>query len=207
VELQRTVSSLPTDWVADAKPGHGKVGESVDILVGAINRGPHGVAVGETIFTYVAPSGTEWDMDLSSWCFEVRPGVEYRCTSTGGNPPESGPIQYWRVRLKILNLNVGDGEFRVEPMGGDTNPADNAAKIVVDVEGAPPRQTPTPTAQPSHPGGAAGGSGGSGGGSGLPVTGTQTALIAAVGAGIVLTGAILLVAGRRRRIRLETPAE
>jgi LPXTG-motif cell wall-anchored protein len=205
--VMRTVSSPPTDWVADAKPGRGKVGESVDIQVGAINRGPRGVAVGETIYTYVAPSGTEWETDLPSWCFEVRPRVEYRCTSTGENPPEPGPIQYGRVRLKILNLIVGDGEFRVESMGGDINPADNAAKIVVDVEGAPPRQTPTSAAQPSHPGGATGGSGGSGGGSGLPVTGTQTALIAAVGAGIVLAGAILLLVGRRRRVRLETPAD
>jgi LPXTG-motif cell wall-anchored protein len=115
---------------------------------------------------------------------------------------------YWRIYLKILNLIVGDGEFRVESMGGEIHPADNVAKLIVDVEGAPPRHTPPSSAQPSHPGGATAGSGGgSGGGSGLPVTGTRTALIAAVGAGIILTGAILLLVGRRRRVRLETPAD
>jgi hypothetical protein len=193
----RTVSSQPTDWVADAKPGRGKLGQSVDVQVGAINRGPRGAAIGETIYTYIAPSGTEWDTDLPTWCFQVRPKVEFRCTSAIDNPPDRGPIQYWPVRLKILNLAVGDGEFRVESMGGEINPADNTAKITIAVDGAPPRQTSTSGGQPSHPTGT---TGGSSGGSGLPITGPPTALIAATGASIASTGAILLLIARRRRI-------
>jgi len=180
--ILRTVVSGATDWVAGAQPVRGKVGDTVTVQLGAVNRGPATVEIGETVSTYVAPPGTEWGTRFISNCVEVRPKVEFRCTSVGSNPPDAGPITFTQqVPLKILQLVVGDGEYRIEGMGGELKPADNAAKIVVEVDGAPPRTT-APPASPT-----------------LPITGSPTTPVLTTGSVLLAVGALLLLLARRRR--------
>jgi LPXTG-motif cell wall-anchored protein len=111
-------------------------------------------------------------------------------------------MSFFTRPLTILDATVGDGQFRVEGMGGEVNPADNTASIAVNLTGAPP--DPAPTTSVSSPNE---GAPGNGGGSDLPTTGAHTALTAAAGATILAIGAALLLLSRRRRITVQTPAD
>lgn len=205
--ILRTVVSAATDWVAYAKPigERDRNGDLLYVSLDAANHGPAPTAQGEATFTYIAPPGTEWDQSFGSTCFEVRPKIEIRCTSEGSNPPDLNPPSYFRVRLKLVSTPVGDGEFRVEGMGGELNPSDNVAKIVIDIPGVP-RVPSSGSSQPP----AAGGGGGtgtpaahaSGTGGGLPVTGTNTGLIAGAGLIALVLGAVVYLLAQRRRVIL-----
>lgn len=194
--ILRTVRSGATDWVAYAQTvgERDRQGDLLYVRLGERNRGPATAELGETIFTYVAPPGTEWDMSwgISSSCVEVRPKIELRCTSQGFNPPDPSPPTYSTMRLKLVSTPVGDGEYRVEGMGGELNPSDNVAKIIIDIPGIPRvsggGSSPTPSTS------AAGSAGGQ-----LPVTGARTGLFAAVGVIVLVLGAVLYLLGRRRR--------
>jgi LPXTG-motif cell wall-anchored protein len=188
--ILRTVVSGATDWVAGAQSVRGKVGDTVTVQLGTLNRGPATIATGETVSTYVAPAGTEWATRFISNCVEVRPKAEFRCTSVGFNPPESGPISFTqRMPLKILQRVVGDGQYRIEGMGGELKPADNVAKIVVEVEGAPPPPTTAPAAPT------------------LPTTGTRTMPVVTTGSVLLAVGALLLLLARRRRATDRTSSD
>jgi LPXTG-motif cell wall-anchored protein len=208
--ILRTVTSGATDWVAYAKPiqQQDRQGDLLYTRLAAVNNGPATTGLGEAIYTYVAPPGTEWDLSWGLWssCVEVRPKVEIRCTSQSSDPP-SGPEPtnptYFTLRLKLVSTPVGDGEFRVESMGGELKPNDNVAKIVIDIPGIPRAtgsgSSPTPTPTPTTGGGGGTGTPVAGGSAGkLPVTGSHTGLIAGAGLLAVILGAVLYLLGRRR---------
>lgn len=77
---------------------------------------------------------------------------------------------------------------------GEVDEADDVTLFEVFV-GPAATPTPTPTATPTAPDG-----GGTGGGAGLPVTGVRVGLIGAVGAGLLVVGAVLFLVSRRRRV-------
>jgi hypothetical protein len=191
--IQRTVHGGATDLVAAAQPFDpaGIVGNTLAVQVGFANRGPGLSPVGETILTFTAPSGTQLDPSQFDSCFPVVPHVTVRCTSSGDNPPDQSPIQFFTARFIVTGGPIGLGEFRVEAMGGETNPADNAAKIaaVATTPTTPPTTAPAP------------GTPSSGAAAPLPVTGTKIGLITSLGAVAILLGVGLVLLGRRRRLR------
>jgi LPXTG-motif cell wall-anchored protein len=210
--ILRKVQAGPTDWVAYAKPigEQDRQGDLLYARLAAQNRGPGGMGLGEAITTFVAPPGTEWDLSWGDWssCVEVRPKIEIRCTSQADFiPPDLNPPSYFSLRLKLVSVPVGDGEFRVEGMGGELHPSDNVAKIVIDIPGIPrvvPSDGPSPT-----PGGSTGTSatGTPVAGGRLPVTGSKTGLLAGAGALTLVLGAVLFLLGRRRRIPQATDSQ
>jgi hypothetical protein len=79
--------------------------------------------------------------------------------------------------------------LKPEEVPADVDKGDNSDDFTVFV-GAPP---------------AAGGGGGEGGG--LPVTGVQVGLIGGIGGAVLVTGAVLFILARRRRVVLVTPGD
>ncbi|GIG61243.1 hypothetical protein Lfu02_56150 [Longispora fulva] len=202
-QVQRTVTASAVDWTARALPVHGKVGDVVNVPVSAFYPSPSGggalgYPVAELIDRRVAPPGTEWAWALPAFCLDMKPGVERRCNSITEIPATAGEPDSFQLPLRIVSQEVGEGEFRVEGMGGDPNPANNCARIIVTVDGAPARTTPvTPAcAQPApKPSGSASPTATGA----LPVTGTNTTAFVAAGAALVLAGTAVLFALRRRR--------
>jgi hypothetical protein len=161
--ILRTVYSGATDWAAYAKPigEQDRQGDLLYVRLASQNRGPATIGLGEAIDTFVAPPGTEWDLSWGDWssCVEVRPKVEIRCTSqVDFIPPDLNPPSYGSLRLKLVSVPVGDGEFRVESMGGELNPGDNVAKIVIDIPDIP-RVSNGPSSSPTRTSGGGGGTG------------------------------------------------
>jgi LPXTG-motif cell wall-anchored protein len=109
----------------------------------------------------------------------------------------------------ITNVPAGDyalaiADWKIEGEDGPTTNIQVMADQVSDtfialVPGS--HTTPSPTATAT--GGATTSS--SGGVPALPVTGTRTGLIFAVGAGVLLLGAVAVIVGRRRRNRFVAP--
>lgn len=164
--ILRKVYSGATDMAAYAKPvgEQDRQGDLLYVQLASQNRGPGEIDLGEAISTYVAPPGTEWDLSWGDWssCVEVRPKVEIRCTSqVDFIPPDLNPPSYGPRRLKLVSVPVGDGEFRVESMGGELNPGDNVAKIVIDIPDIP-RMSNGPSSSPTRTSGGGGGTGASG---------------------------------------------
>jgi len=197
--ILRTVKSAATDWVAYAQPigVQNRLGDLLYARLAAENRGPATTEFAEAILTYVAPPGTEWDVSWSPTCVEVRPKVEIRCTSDGSNPPVQINPDYFTLRLKLVSVPVGDGEIRAESMGGELNPSDNVAKIIIDIPDiprVPPSSSPTASASAGT-----GTSVAIGSGDRLPVTGSRTGLMAGLGVVALVLGVVLYLLSRRRR--------
>jgi LPXTG-motif cell wall-anchored protein len=108
-----------------------------------------------------------------------------------------GPHKYaepgtYQVTVELSNLQwVVAGEF----------PAGNTVTVTATSPGPSPSTGPSESPGAGAPGGnAPGDEGGTGGGEGgLPVTGSNTAVVAGAGLGLVLAGAGTVVALRRRR--------
>jgi len=114
--------------------------------------------------------------------------VQYICFADTLIP--AGTTTTWKFALKITKVAPNaSGAVEINPacecerFNADTNKSNDVAAIVLN---------PTAT----------GGGGGSGGG-GLPITGPQTALFGAAGAGLIAAGVAGFAIARRRRTRFE----
>nr|BFE61561.1 hypothetical protein GCM10020063_060870 [Dactylosporangium thailandense] len=197
--ILRTVTVGAMDWFVSAQPVDGKVGDVVQVPVSVQNRGPGGYPMGQIVTHVVLPEGaTFWDKNPDG-CADAPSGRERVCASPVYNEqPDEHPSTFY-IRVKIVSPIVTDGEIHIGSMGGDLKPADSTSKIVINVEGVVrPTPTPTPSASAS-PGASAA--------PGLAVTGDRTALVVVIGAAVLTAGVALVLLGRRRRVRLETPRD
>ncbi|MFD0968995.1 LPXTG cell wall anchor domain-containing protein [Plantactinospora endophytica] len=172
----------------------GSVGDTVEVPYTITNHGP---SDGAATWRIVAPSGTV--LLPSQWCAfrdeagesiaelsEVDCGTESQWPATASGEGVLSSV----VRVKINSTPGTNGTVTVRSVGPstETGPKSNTAKIVFN-----------------EPGG--GGGAVDGDDDGLPITGARTGPIAAVGAGVLLLGAVLLLLGRRRRSTVPPPSE
>jgi LPXTG-motif cell wall-anchored protein len=173
-------------------------GSTINVAVGGKNTGHGSVRMeggpGSPAFklTFVVPSGTETVTVPDGCNGEIAPGnygpgdpgkASYECYSN--DALYIGETYTVTFGLKVSGALPGTGSVSVLSYaadGPDANPSNDKASVVINA-GAP-----SPSAAPS-----------------LPVTGTQTALIAGAGAAVLAAGAVLFMVARRRRIVLVTP--
>ena len=197
-----TTGKQGTDFQAIGATVTGAAGDTVTVNVGVRNNGPATLdrsRAGEPAATVIVtiPTGTAV-VDAPAGCTLAtgddtslktkKGGVQYGCFSDYVFPAKTTVT--WPFRLKITKVqDDATGWVESNPpcecdrFDRDTNKANDVAKIVVNPV-------------------AAGGGEGGGDGDGLPITGPQTALIAAAGAILVAAGAVLMMR-RRRTTRFE----
>jgi LPXTG-motif cell wall-anchored protein len=187
-------------WV-EALPAHGKVGETVTVILNLYVPNTGGADDGEVNYHYLAPGGTEFaDKFDSPNCHIVTQGHEAWCTNTGQLWPLMGGAPYPnKLDLKITSPNVTPGQFKID-FARDPNPANNSAPIVLTVDGITPTVAPTsPSARPSAT--AAPGSprrSTPAAAPTLPVTGSQAGIFGGIGAVLLAVGGALFLLARRR---------
>ncbi|MDG4762721.1 LPXTG cell wall anchor domain-containing protein [Solwaraspora sp. WMMD406] len=175
------------DIEVTAAPVTGEPGDTVDLTYTVVNNGPSdGGGPGVTI---TAPTGTV--LLPAEWCYtEGEPGTQLpespalRCNFESLFPATAsgaGRITH-TVRLKVISTPGDDGTITAGSSGPSTesDPSDNTVPIVFTT---------------------AGGGAGGGGDDELPITGSSTGLIAAVGGATVLLGVLLVVGARRRGVK------
>jgi LPXTG-motif cell wall-anchored protein len=144
-------------------------------------------------------------------------GVTVTATQQGGTLVASATTDH-NGQFSMLNLPAGVYELRVlswEIKGADANSGTSAqvkggevSEVEVPIVPGSGTSTPTPTASPTtSPTAAATGAGSASASASssvraLPVTGSPTGLMAAIGAGLLLVGVAAVVVGRRRRDRV-----
>ncbi|GHJ10859.1 hypothetical protein TPA0907_52260 [Micromonospora humidisoli] len=184
------------DVTADGATVTAKVGDKVEVWVGWTNLGPATVDVSwlpEPFLRVEIPKGTK-AVKVSEGCAPYDKGDEdswnpwenggkpgaarYGCIAAGN--PEAGVSHSYPFTLRIDKLNGQTSGKVVTDMEGDSNAANNQAKLVVKARAA-------------GPGGSGGGDGGS-----LPITGQSVTLIAGVGGLLVAAGFAGFVVARRR---------
>jgi len=158
--------------------------DKVRIKVGAKNVGtapwqphdPHGVAVyvylPEGSFAESAPTSCAgWDASPEGWNWESpgQPSYKYACIAYPINPGQSVLFEMTISVPSARPIRPGS----VEVYLGEGNRSNDTAPIVLRASAG-------------------------GGGAGLPVTGGRTNILAGIGAGLLLTGALLLMLTRRR---------
>ena len=172
-----------------AQPVTGKVGQTADLTFEVDNLGPSDGGGPSVLIT--APSGTvvvpgKWCLSVGSERTQPGPG-QWRCFYESEYPTVHsgyGKIKA-TVKLKITSTPGTDGSISANyccVASTETNKANNTATIVVTT-----------------------GTGGSGGG--LPITGSNTTLIAGAGGATVLVGAVLALMFRRRRMAFRLPQD
>jgi hypothetical protein len=175
------------DFAVTAEPVSGSIGGIVEIPYTVINNGP---ADGSAGWTFKAPTGTllvSDDEGDGPFCYfhdenghPVKELPEVNCGTEGEFPAKASGYQgvKAKMKLRIISTPGDDGTLRVwsDPKSAEANPANDEVTLVVTV----------------------GGSDRSGGG--LPVTGTNVALLGGIGGGVVAIGAALFFLARRRRI-------
>jgi hypothetical protein len=134
-QILRTVTVRANDWSVASAPIDGKIGDVVLVPITVEFKGPGGSPLGEMVTHFVLPEGAAFaDADLEG-CADAPSGLERVCSTTGFlNQPDDRPYTY-HLRIKIVKAIVTDGEVHIEGMGGDLKPADNTAKIVINVDG------------------------------------------------------------------------
>ncbi|SCL64666.1 LPXTG cell wall anchor domain-containing protein [Micromonospora chersina] len=193
------------DLAAVGSTATGKAGDQVKVSAGAHNLGP---ALVETwreegpLTVVEVPQGTTavkvsedcapWVQDepWNPWDHAGEPGAaKYGCIGYGDLA--KGDTTTWEFTLRIDKLTGETSGKVATKLAGDPNESNNYAAITV---------------KPGTAGnGGEGGNGGNGGGEGdggtLPITGSNTALIAGVGALLLAAGAAGYVVSRRRKTR------
>jgi hypothetical protein len=192
------------DLAVESQPGHSPA--SLRLMVGISvtvhNFGPDFVETGQSIADINLPRGTEfWDPYVPSWCTELEPRRHRRCKPPimiypdDDNPSGVPGAPPFAILVKMVDKCTEPGEYRVE-YEHDPNPSNNAAPLVVIVDGVDPNEcgTATPstgvTAAPSNSDDA---------GRALPVTGTSVGILVTVGGALIAAGAVLALAARTRR--------
>jgi hypothetical protein len=184
------------DLAMESQPAHGPAsgGVMVPISLTLHNLGPDVVLTGQAIEDINLPRGTEfWDANVPSWCTELEPRRHRRCTTPvmiypdDDNPSGVPGAPPFFINVKIVDRCTEPGEYRVE-YEHDPNLSNNAAPLVVTVDGIDPMEcgsaTPSSgvTATPSISEEA---------GRTLPLTGTSVGILVAVGGALIAVGAVL----------------
>ncbi|MGY0006568.1 LPXTG cell wall anchor domain-containing protein [Micromonospora sp. I033] len=136
----------------------------------------------------------EWDPWFAGW---GEPGAkEYACQVTESPKGMENPYEF---QLRIDKVVPNASGKIVTTLAGDPNSKNDTAAIVINPAGGGNPGTPGDGGQ----GGGGDGDGGQGGGDGgtLPITGSSTGLMAAVGALLLAAGAAGYVVSRRRKTR------
>jgi LPXTG-motif cell wall-anchored protein len=206
--FQIATGANPADLAVTAGKATGKVGDTVDVKIDVKNQGPADAPSWRAELT--APAGTKFVGTTDAWCGKASPAKPVSklvCDHPALLPVSAGPYKAgvsFTAKVKILSANVGgDGLVAVSQPGTEKNAADNKARIQIDVPGAGDGGGAGGPAV----GGAAGGGGAAPASGGLPVTGSQVALIATAGGIALLVGVLLFVLTKRRRVALVTPDE
>lgn len=184
------------DMAAVGANATGASGSVVPVEIGLKANGPGSIdAIGSggeaaARFIFNVPNGTEV-MSIPPNCYSFTDDGQWEDAKPGKPKYECKTNEVLRVGrpyLVTFGLKIVSGESNLtgtvdwqKHEGGDANAANDTANVVIN------------------------GTGGGGGGGPLPVTGTQTALIATGGTAILAAGAVLFVLARRRRVVLVTP--
>ncbi|MBM2620921.1 LPXTG cell wall anchor domain-containing protein [Actinoplanes sp. LDG1-06] len=187
---------------AKAKPG-----ETITVRVGVRNNGParlegYGAELGSYLTVGVTPPAGTTVVGTPKLCMPwnmnspVPPpwpaGAHYEdgniyCFSDdiSWSPYYPGETTTWEFKLRVDRPGTLRGKIFTQVVGpsiapqGDSDPADDDAAIVITA--------------------AAAGGGAGGGGGGLPITGSNTTLVAVIGLALLLAGAAAMAFTRRRR--------
>jgi hypothetical protein len=177
------------DFSVSATAVTGAVGDTVEVPYTLVNNGPSDGAAGWQI---VAPSGTVLVRGGDRWCYfhddqgrqvdelrSVRCGTESEWPSKASN---AGMVT-GKIKVRIVSTPGDDGTLTVKSFGPsrDPNPANDVARLVIDVP--------------------------AGAGDSLPITGAKTALVGGAGAAAVALGVLFYLLARRRTIIMVTPDE
>ncbi|MEU7876275.1 LPXTG cell wall anchor domain-containing protein [Dactylosporangium sp. NPDC049140] len=190
--VENTVDIAAVGTTTTAAPG-----STINVPVGGKNTGHGSVRMngpGNPAFklTFVVPSGTEVVTVPDGCNGEIGPGnygpgdpgkPSYECYSN--DTLYVGETYTVTFGLKVSAALPATGSVSVLSYatdGPDANPSNDKAPVAINVG------PPSPSAPPS-----------------LPVTGSQTVLIAGAGAAVLAAGAVLFMLARRRRIVLVTP--
>jgi LPXTG-motif cell wall-anchored protein len=192
-------------------PSTGKVGDVVRVRIGIKNVGRAALYwtsywSSTWVFSFQAADGTVVSavpLGNCGWYDPPDPGFDnesntgrhyYTCSIARDFRPGDEVLLDFALRIDHVVPNavaaVTMGSTRAVPpiTLTDDNPANDTARLVIN-------------AGPTGPGG----NGGNGGV--LPITGTQTAIVAAVGTALLAGGVVLYLLARRRRIILVTPED
>ncbi|MCW3813665.1 LPXTG cell wall anchor domain-containing protein [Micromonospora sp. DR5-3] len=210
--MVRVTGNNPADLEAKGATAKGKKGDVVTVRPSFTNLGPAvleyqgqgtpGIELEDLPVRISIPEGTtaveapfdcvpyapgkEWDPWNAGW---GEPGAkEYACQVTESPKDMNNPYEFGLRIDKVLPDATGTITTK---LAGDPNTQNNTAKIVVN---------PTGAGTPGDGGQGGGGQGGGDGGS-LPITGSSTALIAGVGALLLVAGLGGYVVARRRKTR------
>jgi len=171
----------------------GAVGSTVPVTVGLKNLGPARIGLFDGVadaVTVTVPKGTT-AVTVSDECLpEVngepdgdnpgKPGASvYQCYTDRTNVIEVGQTYTWQLGLRIDVGGEAVGTVSVDPRE-HANRDNDTAKLIVNP---------------------AGGTGGGTGDGGLPVTGSNAAVLGSAGAAMVLLGVFGYMVARRRRTR------
>jgi hypothetical protein len=181
---------VAVDQAISVTTAYGKVGDTVKIKVSVSNVGKASTGPG---FSIKAPSGTSFvapdSLPSVGWCEGKGQIPAYYTGETEIGCGFESELQPGRSLTRELLVHIdsapigSDGRAQTTTsVGKDTNPKNDIAKVVIKI-GTPP---------------AGGGNGGNGGG--LPVTGANVGLIAGIGGGVVVLGAVLFLVTRRRKV-------
>ena len=201
-----------TDFVAVGATAKGAKGATVTLPVGTRNAGPatvdlnrSGSSAATVIVTVPArtkvvtvPKGCAKAEDES---VRTNPkALQYVCFSGSLFPAKTTVV--WPFVVELLDdVTDAEGLVEVNPpcqcerFGRDINKKNDTAKIVINPVAVVPGD--------GVPGDGGQGDGGQGGGGGLPITGSQTAVVGAAGAVLVAAGVLGFFLARRRRTRFE----
>ncbi len=194
--LVNTLGKNGVDLAAVGASVSGVAGETVTVPVGVHNNGPatlnrrdNGGPAAVVIVTI--PTGAKV-VTVPTGCHSSagdgslhtgKGGIQYACSTTTLLP--AGATVLWKFGLRITKaVPDAEGWVEVNPacacdrFDRDTDKSNNTARVVLNPSG-----------------------GGQGGG--LPITGPQTALLAAGGAALVAAGLVGLVLAGRRRTRFQ----
>jgi LPXTG-motif cell wall-anchored protein len=182
----------------------GTVGDTVNVTIGVKNNGPaalHATHTAEPVLVYVftVPTGTV-TVSVPKTCDGLAKNADGTVVGVEGKPgldmylcrtPEdflgvgaSSTVQFG-LKIDVVTPNATgtvslDDPLSAEPLPADANPANDKALVVIN---------------PST-----GGTGGGTGGETLPITGTQTGMLAGLGGLLLLAGGAMYGLGRRRRV-------
>ncbi|MBU2668411.1 hypothetical protein KOI35_33350 [Actinoplanes bogorensis] len=192
-----------SNFTARGAEASAQVGDTITVRVGVHNNGParlegYGAALGSYLTVGVTPPAGTTVVKAPALCEPYNvdgplsppwpPGAaiddgNYYCFHPNDDISQFDPGKTvtWEFKLRVTRPGTLRGKIFTHVVApsqfpqGDPDPADDDAAIVINATGA-----------------------GGGTGGGLPITGTNTAVVALIGLALLLAGAVTRVATRRR---------